>query len=170
MLFATCDVWGDTVSQYALCPTLLDGSNGMFESCKTGPITHSDSCYDKGTTSCCRNLTVQGGLDDITLTGNEYGIVTIYGEPRMTTTRTENDTGCTITCTCEMGKTSYACKKNKYGSPTSATDADACQDCPPNSETSSYGAKSITECYLPAGTEYTDTTGTYTYTENCYHE
>ncbi|MBQ8255568.1 MAG: hypothetical protein IJY99_01210 [Alphaproteobacteria bacterium] len=171
VLFATCDAWGDTVIDSVLCPTIMSGSNGIFEPCETGSTTYDASCYDMGsnTTSCCRNLTVQGDLD-VTLTGNEYGIVTVYGDPRMTTTRTQNTTGCTITCSCVAGETSYACVKNKYGSPTSATDANACQNCPPNSVTASHGAQSITECYLPAGTEYTDATGTYTYTEDCYYE
>lgn len=43
-----------------------------------------------------------------------------------------------------------------------------CVDCP-TPGTSEQGAKSITKCFIPAGTTVSDTTGTYKYTEDCYY-
>lgn len=54
------------------------------------------------------------------------------------------------------------CDAGEYGNGRNCT---AC----PEPGTSEMGATEITECYIPAGTVMTDTTGTYTYTEDCYY-
>ena len=43
-----------------------------------------------------------------------------------------------------------------------------CLTCP-SGGTSAAGATSITSCYLPSGTTGSDSTGSYTYTSNCYY-
>lgn len=59
------------------------------------------------------------------------------------------------------------CDKGKYASTSS------CPSCPSyngiSGTTAGTGATSITECYIPAGT-YSDSTGTYKITENCYYK
>jgi len=61
----------------------------------------------------------------------------------------------------------YQCKIGYYGTGTS------CTRCPSSGgvygTTSGAGATKITECFLPAGTAFSDTTGSGTYTENCYY-
>ncbi len=45
-----------------------------------------------------------------------------------------------------------------------------CRDCPGDGTTGKIGGgKDITDCYLPAGTTGSDSTGTYTYTEDCHY-
>lgn len=160
-LFATCDANGDLAFEYPLCSTLMDASPGLTEECTTGGVTYDANCYTNGIDQCCTNYQ---GLVSIE---NEYGIVTVTGEYSMVGTRVGT---CKISCSCEPLAAQYACAKNKFGNPTSATDAGACQPCPGDGQTRlMYGAKSITECYLPAGNIYTDTSGTYTHTEDCYY-
>ena len=44
----------------------------------------------------------------------------------------------------------------------------ACTACP-DGGTSSAGATSVTQCYIPTTTTFTDSIGTYNYSENCYY-
>lgn len=60
----------------------------------------------------------------------------------------------------------YKCKAGYYGNPTALNKT--CTKCP-NSGTSSEGSISITKCYIPSGTTGSDSTGSYTYTANCYY-
>ncbi|MDE6477961.1 MAG: hypothetical protein K2L94_01795 [Alphaproteobacteria bacterium] len=43
-----------------------------------------------------------------------------------------------------------------------------CVDCP-DGGTTSGGAASITDCYQPSGTSFSDTAGSGTYTRDCYY-
>ncbi|MBQ8293809.1 MAG: hypothetical protein IJX89_00265 [Alphaproteobacteria bacterium] len=106
-------------------------------------------------------------LDDIcTVTASEYACASgYYG------TATSDSTGCTIcpdnaTCLGGNGST-FRCAQGYYKNGAS------CPRCPISNNT--YGttlllnATSITDCYLPSGTEFSDTTGTGTYTDKCYY-
>lgn len=59
------------------------------------------------------------------------------------------------------------CKQGYYGSST------ACERCLASGgtygTTSGPGASAITECYLPSGTSFSNSTGSGTYTDNCYY-
>lgn len=61
----------------------------------------------------------------------------------------------------------YQCKQGYYGSEQS------CTRCPSSGgvygTTALAGATAITECYLPSGTAFSDTTGSGTYTDKCYY-
>lgn len=75
-------------------------------------------------------------------------------------------------------KCEYRCAAGSYGSPTSSTSG--CSRCPyiggggtsfilniyGNSEAGSTG---ITDCYAEADTEYSDSTGTFKFTDDCYY-
>ncbi|MDE5615856.1 MAG: hypothetical protein K2I81_03430 [Alphaproteobacteria bacterium] len=54
-----------------------------------------------------------------------------------------------------------------------ASAATECTQCPSSGgvtgTTKNTGAKTITECYIPAGTNVTDSTGIYQYTGDCYY-
>lgn len=70
----------------------------------------------------------------------------------------------------------YVCKKNYYARLTSVVGSPrTCSVCPSvgnnnvKGYTTSYGADSITECYIPGNTDITDNTGTYRFTSNCYY-
>ncbi len=58
---------------------------------------------------------------------------------------------------------SYRCAEHFYGNPTSASGG--CELCPsyPGPATSEPGTKLITGCYMPQGTRYGDSTGSFTF-------
>lgn len=62
----------------------------------------------------------------------------------------------------------YQCKKGYYGS------GQSCTRCPSSGgvygTTAVAGATAITACYLPSGTAFNDTTGSGTYTDDCYYQ
>lgn len=66
--------------------------------------------------------------------------------------------------------TQYRCAKGYYGSPTSNTSG--CTRCPASGgtygTTASAGSTSITSCYLPSGSTFSDSTGSGTVEGNCY--
>ncbi len=71
------------------------------------------------------------------------------------------------TATCVCTKTAqYRCAAGYYG--TSSNGTSGCTRCPSNGS-STAGATAITSCYLPSGTTGSDSTGSYTYTSNCYY-
>lgn len=61
----------------------------------------------------------------------------------------------------------YQCKQGYYGS------GQSCTRCPSSGgvygTTALAGATAITECYLPSGTAFSDSTGSGTYTDKCYY-
>ncbi len=71
----------------------------------------------------------------------------------------------TATCVCTK-RTQYQCAAGYYG--TSSNGTSGCSRCPSNGS-STAGATAITSCYLPSGTTGSDSTGSYTYTSNCYY-
>ncbi|HIS71043.1 MAG TPA: hypothetical protein IAD02_03600 [Candidatus Enterousia intestinigallinarum] len=60
----------------------------------------------------------------------------------------------------------YRCAAGYYGR--TINGSSGCTCCP-NSGSSVAGSTVITSCYLPSGTTGTDTSGTYTYTADCYY-
>ena len=67
---------------------------------------------------------------------------------------------------CMLGQ-NYRCVAGAYGNP-SASNETACAPCP-SPGTSAAGSTSQSDCYIPAGTTGSDSTGTYKYTANCYY-
>ena len=67
---------------------------------------------------------------------------------------------------CVRGQ-NYRCVAGAYGNP-SASNKTACTPCP-SPGTSAAGSTSQSDCYIPAGTTGSDSTGTYKYTSNCYY-
>lgn len=74
----------------------------------------------------------------------------------------------TATCTTT---TVYQCAVGYYGSSTNGTSG--CTRCPSSGgtygTTDAAGSKSITNCYIPSGTEFSDTSGIGNYTGKCYY-
>lgn len=79
----------------------------------------------------------------------------------------------TRTCdcdTCVVTATAYRCAAGYYGSSTNGTSG--CTRCPSSGGvygTCAAGSTAITSCYLPSGTSFSDSTGSGTYTGNCYY-
>lgn len=69
------------------------------------------------------------------------------------------------------------CQKGYYGTAKLSkleTRCSGCTACPSSGgvagTTSGPGATAITECYIPAGTKSSDSTGSFEYTGNCYYK
>ena len=60
-------------------------------------------------------------------------------------------------------KTYTSCKPGYYLSGV------ACQSCPSGGTSADKNTGGVTSCYLPSGTTGSDSTGSYTYTANCYY-
>lgn len=99
--------------------------------------------------------------------GATTGSWTTVGQNRAYQYRQTKDYKCdgTYTTTNE-----YRCAAGYYGNAkgTSVYNLTGCNQCP-SGGTSAAGATVITGCYLPSGTTGSDSTGTYTYTSNCYY-
>lgn len=149
--------------------------------------TGSKCTYDS---SCSSTLTCECDTLDNGFT-NKYGII-------VTTTKKPEAycVGQTAYSRCVAGTTTYKCASGYYGTATSASagctacpanatcaggngstfickanyykSGAACQPCP-NSGKSTAGSTSITSCYLPSGTTFSDSTGSGTYSDKCYY-
>lgn len=103
--------------------------------------------------------------------------------------------GGVATCSCKLISTKYTCASGYYGTATSSTsgctacpsnatcaggngstfvcqkgyyqNGSSCSACPGNGTTSGTGAPSISSCYIPAGTSFSDAPGSGTYDQNC---
>ncbi len=66
----------------------------------------------------------------------------------------------------------YRCVRGYYGNPTSSNQ-NACVRCPAINgiygTTVAADTTSISGCYIPSGTELSDTTGKYEFSQNCYY-
>ena len=60
-------------------------------------------------------------------------------------------------------KTYTSCKPGYYLSGV------ACHSCPSGGTSADKNTGGVTVCYLPSGTTGSDSTGSYTYTANCYY-
>ncbi len=86
-------------------------------------------------------------------------------------TATSASAGCTAcpdNATCAGGNNStFVCAKGYY------KNGNVCTRCPASGgvygTTDTTGATSITSCYLPSGTSFSDGTGSGTYTSKCYY-
>ncbi len=66
--------------------------------------------------------------------------------------------------------TQYGCVANYYTTAASPSASMTCTACPPSGiGKSSIGNTAITGCYIPANTALTDSSGSYTYTSDCYY-
>lgn len=71
------------------------------------------------------------------------------------------------TCTCGGNTYQCGCIENEYG--TSGSNCQPCPDFGDISGTSEPGSKTITSCRIESGWTITDSTGTYTFTTDCYY-
>lgn len=78
----------------------------------------------------------------------------------------------TRTCVCNtcIETVSYQCAPGYYGTPT--TNTNGCTRCPSQDNavgTTVAGSKAITTCNIPANTQLSEITGSYTFTSDCYY-
>lgn len=75
-----------------------------------------------------------------------------------------NHCNCDGTCTA-----TYQCAKNYFGKPNNSTSG--CSRCweSAGAVTKAAGSQNATDCYIPQDTAFNDTSGTGTYTADCYY-
>ena len=132
---------------------------GIRGICDGGP---SDGLACSVDTDCPGGTCVMaGGGTTCTATNCVSSAWTAYatGYERRTYRYCSTSTKCT-------SSTQYRCAAGYYGR--TINGSSGCTRCP-NSGSSVAGSIVITSCYLPSGTTGTDTSGTYTYTADCYY-
>ena len=78
---------------------------------------------------------------------------------------------CTANAVSCTGLTDVTCKKNYYETTAgSGSLLVRCNACPDNTVTASTGATSVAECYIPAGTTFSDMSGNGKYVTDCYSD
>ena len=98
-----------------------------------------------------------------------YGFVNVAANPPMFSCQ-NCPTGSTTLSPGASDISQCVCSRGYYG--TISEEGDKCTRCPAVDNiygtTADFGATSISECYIPAGTTGRDASGTFTYTSNCY--
>lgn len=128
-----------------VCPALVGGTSPSYDS----SCTNSSICNCSGTTE----TTLSGGVIEI--------------NTKKKSTKCENNTAY-AEC---ANIISYKCAVGYYGTPGPLNKT--CTRCPSSGgvygTTATSGATSITECYLAVGTTGSDSSGSFTYTSDCYY-
>lgn len=134
------------------------------------PTSSSSSC-----TKCPDGKTSSPGAtmaSQCTDEGNLGDTISCIGCPTQSLSWTAAADGYQARCvisTCEV-----RCASGYYGSAsinTKNSTMSGCNLCPTSggvAGNSAAGSTSITGCYIPSGTSFTDGTGTFSYTSNCY--
>ncbi len=107
--------------------------------------------------------------DETTCSGST--IITLDGNCEKVDTKGCKNNAC-------IKKTSLRCVKGYYGTAEyeqlNLTKCTGCEPCPTSGgiagTTSGPGATAITECYLPSGTSFSDSTGSGIYVGDCYYK
>ena len=134
------------------------------------------TCIDSNEGRSC--MVITGGVCPETIQNNtcanvcecyEYGecVYTSCKSGYYMPTNSQGDcVACPANATCSGGTALFSCNAGYYRNGTS------CSRCPSSGGvygTSAAGSTKITDCYLPASTTGSDSTGTFTYTSNCYY-
>lgn len=161
--FGNCEIVQPQEPTCILGTTLYYGAYGIFSCnrCDTGYelvqlTTSVPNCSNKISFKACRKA-CDGTCIDCTTTAWTTGN-TGYQKRTYASCNTS-------TCVCTK-TTQYQCAAGYYG--TSNNGTSGCTRCP-SSGSSAAGTTAITSCYLPSGTTGSDSTGSYTYTANCYY-
>lgn len=142
-----------TTSANALCASDTETTTEI----PNGKIVRRDCAYVapncSGTCPCCRTSPVY------TCTCNSGYYATGGGTTNCTCNACPDNSTCT-------SATSFTCNIGYY------KNGVVCSRCPSSygvNGTTTRGATSITKCYLPSGTNGSDTTGDFTHNDNCYY-
>lgn len=159
----------------ALCPvsigqtTIFDSSCYSTTTCNCSPIILQNpntgiqmTTKRQSQTTCVGNT---ASAKCVSTTTSYSCISGFYGSPTNTLTGCNK---CPENATCPGG-TTFKCNKGYYYYFPDNERVASCRQCPLTGTTKGIGAISITECYIPSGTTGRDSTGSYTYTSDCYY-
>ena len=154
----------------------FDGTCTRYEStccdpCKTDPDckTCFKGCktYKNGDTSCClecESVELKPACDASTCVSDTSWSSYSTGYQKRTAR------ACNTLKTLCVETTEYRCAAGYYG--TSTNGSTGCTKCPSSGNVagqSAAGSIAITSCYIPSGNTFSDSTGSGTYTGNCYY-
>ena len=156
-LVAVSDPCADMgLSVMAACTKYTTGTNGNYPLIVDGTCSSSsDNCFLQSCNGKCYCVPLSSGCPG-TCPSN-----------CSSTTWGERSTGYEVRCN-ERYLCEYRCADGYYGS--SSNGISGCTKCPVaiGGSTSVAGSNtSITDCYIPSGTSFSDSTGSGTYTSNC---
>lgn len=166
---------GDTCKSLSTYTIL--SSNGVPYACA------SDSDCDSANGWVCRNISPTYGVGICTQTGCGSNCVVGTGDWYTANSYPEYEERLITKCE-ELTNTTYSnyncsrsldarCAKGAYGTNPKAAPYSGCTQCPNDENntpgTSAAGSQSITDCYIPSGTTYSDNTGTWQYTSPCHY-
>lgn len=156
-IIAGCAVW-------CACP-----ANGAPNCCGLCPYNQTET---QCTENCCTNGTTVSDPDENHIILETTNTLTVTCA---TSSTGSNFVHCNkkYTCKCEQGY--YGTPSHDFGLEIGDTGScsGTCTRCPASGgvygTTAAAGATSITECYIPSGTTFSDDTGSGTYTNACYY-
>lgn len=157
------------------------GSSGSLDFCSA---RHKSECwYVEGVTTrtvysctgCAGNRTLQKNKQGMCDIDKVYATECVCSNGCRDVAWTAGNTGYEygVTCgsTCDAAR-KYRCAKGYWGSSTNGTSG--CNRCPSSGgvygTTAAAGSTSITSCYIPSGSSFSETAGRGTYTGNCYYK
>jgi len=151
-----------TFTTTSSCKSVCNNCSGSTTSTSTNGVVQTQT---KTLTTQCPK--VEGGTADCSC-DNVTSYKCASGYYGTATSATSGCTKCPANATCAGGNGStFSCAKGYY------KDGTVCARCPSSGgiygTTASTGATSITSCYLPSGTTFSDSTGSGTYTSDCYY-
>lgn len=158
LLLVFAGMLGDAYAEFSCCggANVPVGANPTYDSSCTTKVS-GETLFDNA--GCCAS-------GSITSTTN--GVISTR---TCTTNVSYNSLTNTVSAMCSCGTATYKCAVGYYGSPKNASSG--CTRCPASGgvygTTAAAGATSITKCYLPSGTAFSDTAGSGEYTGNCYY-
>ncbi|MBD5388982.1 hypothetical protein HDR63_01875 [bacterium] len=140
-----------TIIQFADCSYATCSSGLVKQNVPISQITENCSKTTTTISTCCISCSTSTCTSDTTYSA--YG----SAYERKATRSCNCSSGCVATYT-------YRCAAGYYGSPGGS--ASGCSRCP-DGGTSAVGSTSVTSCYMPAGSTFSDTTGNGDYTDKC---
>lgn len=168
------------IALYGILAVSISSGNAFgvttIQKCCNGSLCSTSSFV--GCTPCETNFDCGGGPILIPCPDEcpfaSWTLVDVNGIVTNTTPRYE--------ALCVSGACKYRCASGSYGNPTSSTSG--CSRCPSVGSDSAVGsgavtmavpgqsvvgATDITDCYAEADTQYSDSTGKFKFTEDCYY-
>lgn len=147
----------------AISTRTLNAADNCCTTCiaAVGQTLYFDSsCTDSSVCNC----------SGTTQTQMSNGVVQITTKQLSKSCTTNSDGSKTASAQCNR-TISYTCAQGYYGIPAALNPT--CTKCPSSGgiegTTAGTGATKITECYIPSGSTFVDSTGLGTYTTNCYY-
>jgi len=156
-----------TITALGAIISALPNHGFALSTCPDGSCTTTSDCTQKGFicyNGCCVNNNLMEDCTPQNCQPSSWASSSTGYE-----TRTYRE--CNLTLTACLKSTEYRCAVGYYGSSSNGTSG--CTRCPSSGgiygTTASAGSTSITSCYIPSGTSFSDSTGSGRYTSNCYY-